>query len=86
MRMARRILPVLLLFIVQRTAFGQQAINWEGSIDSAKAAAARSNRLVVVLFTASWCPSCHRLENDLRSQPGAVAALEANFVPVKLEL
>lgn len=84
MQMARRILPVLLLFIIQGTAFGQQTIHWEGTIDSAKAAASQSNRLVLVLFTANWCPSCHRLENDLHSQPGAPAALEANFVPVKL--
>jgi YHS domain-containing protein/thiol-disulfide isomerase/thioredoxin len=84
MQMARRILPVLLLFFTQGTAFGQQAINWEGTIDSAKATASRSNRLVLVLFTADWCPSCHRLENDLRGQPGAAAALQANFVPVKV--
>jgi YHS domain-containing protein/thioredoxin-related protein len=84
MQMARRILPVLLFFVIQQTGFGQQPIHWEGTIDSAKAAAARSNRLVLVLFTADWCPSCHRLENDLRGQPGAPAALEANFVPVKL--
>jgi protein disulfide-isomerase len=84
MRLARRILPLLLLLFVQRTAFGQPAINWEGTIDAGKAAAARSNRFVLVFFTANWCPNCHRLENDLRNHPAAVAALEANFVLVKL--
>jgi protein disulfide-isomerase len=84
MRLARQFLPVVLLFLVQGAAFGQQAINWESSIDSAKATAARSNRFVLLFFTANWCPNCHRLENDLLSQPRAVAALEANFVPVKL--
>ncbi len=84
MRLARQFLPLLLLIFVQRAAFGEQAINWEGTIEGAKATAARSNRFVLLFFTANWCPNCHRLENDLRNQPGAVTALEANFVPVKL--
>ena len=70
MQIARRIWPVLLLFTIQGTSFGQQPIHWEGTIDSAKAAASKSNRFVLVLFTANWCPSCHRLENDLHAQPG----------------
>jgi YHS domain-containing protein len=36
------------------------------------------------LFAAPWCTPCHHLENDIRNRPGAVAALEANFVPVKI--
>ena len=40
--------------------------------------------LCLVFFHASYCGYCHRLENELRNQPGAVAALEANFVPVKI--
>src|SRR5271166_6534101 len=82
---ARRFLPVFgLFFLVQGAAIGQQPIHWEASIDSAKATANQSNRLVLVLFSAPWCTACHHLENDIRNQPGAVAALEANFVPVKI--
>jgi protein disulfide-isomerase len=82
---ARRFLPVFLVFfLVQRAAIGQQPLHWDASIESAKAAASQSNRLVLVLFSAPWCTACHHLENDIRNQPGAVAALEANFVPVKI--
>ena len=82
---SRRFLPVLVLFfLVQRPAIGQQPIHWDATIDSAKVAAGQSNRLVLVLFSAPWCTACHHLENDIRNQPGAVAALEANFVPVKI--
>jgi len=90
MPMARRILPaVIILFLAQHAAFeqqafGQQAINWEGTVDSGKASARQSHRLVILFFSANWCPKCHQLENDLRNQPGAVTALEANFVPVKV--
>jgi protein disulfide-isomerase len=82
---ARQFLPVLVLFfLVQRAAIGQQPLHWDATIDSAKAAARQSNRLVLVLFSAPWCTACHHLESDIRDQPGAAAALEANFVPVKI--
>ncbi|MEI8373418.1 MAG: thioredoxin domain-containing protein [Planctomycetota bacterium] len=82
---ARQFLPALmLLFFVQRIAAGQQPLHWEATIDSAKAAASQSNRLVLVVFSAPWCTACHHLENEIRNQPGVAAALEANFVPVKI--
>ena len=82
---ARRFLPVFVVFfLVQRAAIGQQPLHWDATIESAKAAASQSNRLVLVLLLAPWCTACHHLENDIRNQPGAVSALEANFVPVKI--
>ena len=39
---------------------------------------------MLLLFSAPWCSHCHHLENEVRNEPGAVAALEANFVPVKI--
>jgi len=85
MGQVRRFLAVLVLILfVERAATGQQVIHWDATIDSAKAVAKQSNRLVLVLFAAPWCTPCHHLENEIRNQPGAVAALEANFVPVKI--
>ena len=82
---SRRFLPVLVLFfLVQRPAVGQQPLHWEATIDGAKAAASQSHRLVLVLFSAPWCTPCHNLENGIRNEPGATTALEANFVPVKI--
>ncbi len=82
---SRRFLPVLVLFfLIQRAAVGQQPLHWDATIESAKATASRSNKLVLVLFSAPWCTACHHLESDISNQAGAVAALEANFVPVKL--
>ncbi|MGA2259151.1 MAG: thioredoxin family protein, partial [Thermoguttaceae bacterium] len=75
---------VVLILFVQRAAIGQQPLHWESTIDSGKAVARHSNRLVLVLFAAPWCTPCHHLENDIRNQPGAATALEANFVPVKI--
>ncbi len=84
---ARRFLPVFLLFfLVQGSAVGQQPLHWDATIDSAKATATQSHRLVLLFFCASYCGPCHRMENDIRNQPGAVSALEANFVPVKVSI
>ena len=81
----RQFLPVLTLFLIlPQVAVGQQPLHWDATIDSAKAVARQSNRLVLVLFSAPWCTACHHLENDIQNQPGAAAALEANFVPVKI--
>ncbi len=78
------LLMLLACTTTQRAIFAQQPIHWEATIESAKKSAAQSNRLVLVMFTASWCQACHGLENDLKGQPGAPAALEANYVPVKI--
>ena len=37
-----------------------------------------------MVLCGTWCVPCHHLENDIRNQAGAAAALEANFVPVKI--
>ena len=82
---AHRFLPAFVLFfLISGTTIAHQPLHWDATIDSAKLAAGQSTRLVLVLFSAPWCTACHHLENDLRNQPGAVAALEANFVPVKV--
>ncbi len=63
----QRFLPVFVLFfLLQTVAIGQQPLHWEATIDSAKAAASQSNRLVLVFFCADWCTHCHHLENELR--------------------
>jgi YHS domain-containing protein/thioredoxin-related protein len=82
---SRWILPIVVLGVFfSHAAFGQQPIHWEATIDSAKSAASQSHRLVLVFFCAGYCAPCHRMESELRNQPGAVTALEANYVPVKI--
>jgi YHS domain-containing protein/thioredoxin-related protein len=81
----RWFLPVVVFCLfLPLAAVGQQPIHWEATIDSARQAANQSNRLVLVFFCAGYCAPCHRLENELRNQPGAVTAMEAKFVPVKI--
>ena len=79
-------LVLAVLAIVPISARAQDTIRWEASIESAKKAAAQSNRLVLVIFTApQWCVACRvRPESDLNSQPSVGQAIEANFVSVRI--
>ena len=58
--------------------------HWQANLDAAKRLAAQTNRLVLAHFSAPWCGPCKRLETTVFAQPGVAAAMEARFVPVKI--
>ena len=67
-------------------ASAEQTLRWETTIDGAKQAARQSDRLVMIIFSAPWCQACRAMEAEVLSQPGTASALEANFVPVKVNV
>lgn len=60
------------------------AVHWQGNVEAAQRLAGQSNRLVLMHFWAPWCKPCMRLDSEVFSQPQFGPALEANYVPVKL--
>jgi protein disulfide-isomerase len=59
-------------------------VQWQHDLESAKATASQTGRLVLVHFWTPTCPPCVKLESAVFNQPGVANALQAQFVPVKI--
>lgn len=74
----------LWLLLVLPAAAQQEGMHWQTDLESAKTQAAQTGRLVVIHFWKNDCPPCLALEQNVFIQPGVSAAIESQFVPVKL--
>jgi thiol-disulfide isomerase/thioredoxin len=70
------------------TAVGQttQSIQWARSVEQAIESAAASNKLVLLHFGANYCAPCRSLEQFVFSDPMVAQQLNAQFVPVKIDI
>ena len=81
------LLPVILL--LRRpvaAASAQQGVRWQPNLETAKRVAAQTNRLVLVHFWVDPCPPCKRMQDEVFSRDDVAAALEANYVPVQINV
>lgn len=62
----------------------QDAMHWHQDLESAKVVAKETKRLLLIHFWTPSCGPCMALERSVFNQPGVAAAIEAQFVPVKL--
>jgi YHS domain-containing protein/thiol-disulfide isomerase/thioredoxin len=62
----------------------QEAVHWHKDLESAKAVAKQTGRLVLVHFWTPSCGPCMALNQTVFNQPGVANAIETQFVPVKL--
>jgi protein disulfide-isomerase len=83
-----RIRPILFallgIILAAPVAAQEQGVHWQQDIEAAKATARQTNRLVLVHVWSDGCVPCRALEQNVFNQPGFAAALEAQYVPVKL--
>jgi protein disulfide-isomerase len=72
------------LFVALSATAQEQGIHWQQDIETAKAMAGESGRLVLVHVVADGCGPCQALEANVFAQPGVAGAIEQRFVAVKL--
>jgi YHS domain-containing protein/thiol-disulfide isomerase/thioredoxin len=83
-----RIRPFLIalvgIILAAPVAAQDQGVHWQQDIEAAKTTARQTGRLVLVHVWSDGCVPCRALEQNVFNQPGFAAALEAQYVPVKL--
>jgi YHS domain-containing protein/thioredoxin-related protein len=72
------------VLLLPAVAAAQQPIRWQPTLESAKRLAVQTNRLVLIHFWADWCQRCQEMDRDVFSQSSVAAAVESNYVPVKV--
>jgi thiol-disulfide isomerase/thioredoxin/YHS domain-containing protein len=80
--------PVALLFLSVFAVSGSSAqeIKWYPDLQSATEAAAASNKLVLLHFTAQWCRPCKTLESFVFSNPSVQRSFDSNVIAVKIDV
>ncbi|MBN1510238.1 MAG: thioredoxin family protein [Sedimentisphaerales bacterium] len=68
-----------------RPAEREGSVTWSQSYDVGTQVAAMEKSPVLLFFTASWCPWCHRLEREVLVEPKVASELR-KFVCVKLDV
>ena len=61
-------------------------LTWRADIESAISEAQRDNKLVLLHFWDYQCPPCRRLEKNVFPRQDVAEAIEANFIPVKINV
>ena len=65
-------------------AHAQEGVRWQPTVDAARRLAEQTNRLVLIHFWSDGCPPCLMMERDVFPRPEVAAALERDFVAVKV--
>jgi YHS domain-containing protein len=82
----RSALIALLVLYSGLLAQAEDAIRWRKDLEEAKQEAAQTGRLVLLHFYGSSCAPCARLDKEVFSQKQTAAALEASYVPLKINV
>ncbi len=59
---------------------------WADGMPAGQQIAQETDKPMVALFTAGWCPPCKELKKDVLTKDDVNEALQAQFVPVQIDL
>jgi len=72
--------------LADRVTFAAEAkLKWQTSLKNAQKIALDENKLLLVVFGASWCTFCHKLERETLVDKKIITLVEREFVPVHLD-
>ena len=79
------VLP-LLSTVAQATVAQAEPLTWLTSIESGRAEAARTGKLLLVHFWSTHCAPCVQLDRKVYSQSQVAHSIARHFVPVKINI
>ena len=62
-----------------------QKIRWNYSLKAAHKIALEQDKPLLIVFGASWCTFCHKLERETLGDKRITALIERDFIPVHLD-
>jgi thioredoxin-related protein len=76
------------LALADTALFGGTAgakLKWQTNLKAAHKLAVQQDKPMMIVFGASWCTFCHKLERETLSDRQTVAFIEREFIPVHLD-
>lgn len=62
-----------------------QKIRWNHNLKAAHKLAIEQDKPLLIVFGASWCTYCHKLERETLGDKRITAVIERDFIPVHLD-
>ncbi|WP_166829423.1 thioredoxin family protein [Thalassoroseus pseudoceratinae] len=72
--------------VAQTMAAVPQTVQWQPNLQAAHRLSQQTGRPMLLVFGASWCHFCHKLEDETLGDPRMAAYVNSMFVPVHLDL
>jgi thiol-disulfide isomerase/thioredoxin len=66
--------------------FPESTIPWRHDFDAALSEAKQTNKPVLVVFGAGWCPPCRTMKREVWPDEKITEVVEAGFVPVYIDV
>lgn len=60
-------------------------VKWQKSLKTAQKMALQQDKPIMIVFGASWCTFCHKLERETLGDRRTAAMIERDFIPVHLD-
>lgn len=64
---------------------GGSKIKWQKNLKTAQKLALQQDKPIMIVFGASWCTFCHKLERETLGDRRIAALIEREFIPVHLD-